>query len=214
MRPLDEARAEVLAAMKPLETERVALAEASGRILGEDVHAPQDVPPFPNSAMDGFAVRAVDVARAPARLRVLEDLPAGSVATRAVEAGTAIKIMTGAPMPAGADAVAKVEMTRQPDRDTVEILEAVDEGTAVRPAGGDMSSGDLVLAAGTLIGPVEVALLATAGAASPLVSRRPSRGGDGHRRRITPPGGAGPSARTDPGLQSPPHASTGGGDGR
>lgn len=173
MRPLEEARSEVLAAMKPLNVEQVSLEEAPGRILAEGVYAPQDVPPFPNSAMDGYAVRASDVAQAPVRLRVLEDVPAGSVATRTVEAGTATKIMTGAPMPPGADAVVKVELTSQPDPDTVEIREAVAEGTAIRPAGGDIPSGELVLDAGTSLGPVEVALLATAGIAQPRVSRRP-----------------------------------------
>lgn len=173
MRPLHEVRADVLAAMKPLESERVRLEGARGRILAEDVHAPQDVPPFPNSAMDGYAVQASDVTATPVRLRVLEDVAAGSVASRAVEGGCAIKIMTGAPMPPGADAVVKVELTRQPDPDTVEILESVPVGTAVRPAGGDFTSGELVLASGARLDPVELALLATAGAAAPLVSLRP-----------------------------------------
>ena len=135
MRPLEDARAEVLETVFPLGSETVPLAEAEGRILAEDVRAPTDVPPFPNSAMDGFAVIASDVASPPVRLRVVEDVPAGSVATRTVTSGTAIKIMTGAPMPAGADAVVKVEVTRQPDPETVEILEAVAPGTAVEAGG-------------------------------------------------------------------------------
>src|SRR5690606_33827383 len=173
MRPLEDARAEVLETVFPLGSETVPLAEAEGRILAEDVRAPTDVPPFPNSAMDGFAVIASDVASPPVRLRVVEDVPAGSVATRTVTSGTAIKIMTGAPMPAGADAVVKVEVTRQPDPETVEILEAVAPGTAVRPAGGDIPAGSLVLGAGAALGPVELGLLATAGVGSPRVGRRP-----------------------------------------
>lgn len=173
MRPLEESRADVLAAMKPLGSEEVPLEEAEGRVLAEDVTAPDDVPPFRNSAMDGFAVRGEDVGSVPVRLRVLEDVPAGSVATRAVEPGTAIKIMTGAPLPEGADTVVKVEVTTQPDPDTVEIAEVTEAGTAVRPAGGDIAAGDRVLERGMVLGPVELALLATAGVARPRVSRRP-----------------------------------------
>ncbi len=174
MRPLDEARADVLDAISALPAERVPLVDASGRVLAEDVAAGHDVPPFPNSAMDGFAVRAADVATTPATLTVLEDVPAGSVATREVAEGTAIKIMTGAPMPRGADAVAKVEVTRQLDDGKVEILESIDRGTAVRPAGGDITRESVVLAAGTTLGPAELALLATVGEADPLVGRRPT----------------------------------------
>ncbi|HJR92013.1 MAG TPA: gephyrin-like molybdotransferase Glp [Acidimicrobiia bacterium] len=173
MRPLDEARAEVLSAMVRLDSERVELAHASGRVLAEDVVSPHDIPPFPNSAMDGFAVRAADVVAVPVRLEVLEDVPAGSMPTHEVGPATAIKIMTGAPMPIGADAVVKVEVTAQAGDGTVDIMESVAAGTAVRPAGGDISAGTNVLAAGTRLGPVEVALLATVGAHRPQVSRRP-----------------------------------------
>ncbi|MGH8910995.1 MAG: molybdopterin molybdotransferase MoeA [Acidimicrobiia bacterium] len=173
MRPLEEARGDVLAAMTRLDTEIVSLADASGRILADDVSAGHDIPPFPNSAMDGFAVLAADVAEAPAVLRILEDVPAGSVATTTVTPGTAIKIMTGAPMPGGADTVVMVEVTRQTSADTVEILEPRPAGTAVRSAGGDIKAGAKVLGAGTWLGPVEVALLATIGIDRPRVSRRP-----------------------------------------
>ncbi|MFP3913408.1 MAG: gephyrin-like molybdotransferase Glp [Actinomycetota bacterium] len=173
MRPLDEVREEVLAAVKPLASEPVSLSQARGRITARDAHAPQDVPPFPNSAMDGFAVRAADVAGAPVLLRIVGEVAAGSVAVGEVGPGTAIRIMTGAPMPPGADSVVKVELTHQPDPDTVEIREAVPEGTAIRPAGGDFSSGEQVVATGTWLGPVELALLATAGVGQPIVSRRP-----------------------------------------
>jgi molybdopterin molybdotransferase len=173
MRPLDDARADVLGAIRPLGIETVDLAEAAGRILAMSVTAGHDVPPFPNSAMDGFAVRAADLERIPVTLQVLEDVPAGSVATREVEPGTAIKIMTGAPMPAGADTIVKVEITRQSGDGTVEILEPVDPGTSVRPAGGDIAAGDTVVDAGTALGAVELALLATVGMVRPEVGMRP-----------------------------------------
>lgn len=173
MRPLEEARDEVLAAVEPLGVEEVELADALGRVLAEDVLAGHDVPPFPNSAMDGYAVIAADVATVPTRLQVLEDVPAGSVATRSVVAGTAIRIMTGAPMPDGADAVVRVEDTERVDAEGVEILASVPPGTSIRPAGGDMRAGATVLGAGSVLGPVDLALLATVGAARPEVGRRP-----------------------------------------
>lgn len=172
MKPLEEARSEVLGAVSVLGSERIGLESAAGRILATDVTAGHDVPPFPNSAMDGYAVRAADVASAPVTLRVLEDVPAGSVARESVGPGTAIKIMTGAPMPAGADSIVKVEVTAQ-EGDRVEIQERVEPGTSVRAAGGDIAAGDTVLTAGTLLGPVELALLATVGVAEPLVGVRP-----------------------------------------
>lgn len=173
MRPLEEARAEVLAAIAPLGAERVGLDHAGGRILAETVTARHDVPPFANSAMDGFAILSSDLESVPTTLEILEDVPAGSVATQAVRLGTAIKIMTGAPMPGGADAVAKVEITEQPDPRHVRILEKVPPGTAIRPPGGDVRSGEVVLEPGRLIGPPEIALLATVGAAHPEVGCRP-----------------------------------------
>ncbi len=173
MRPLEEARAEVLAAMRRLEPEPVDITGAEGRILAEDAVAPNDVPPFANSAMDGFAVLGADLGSMPVRLRVLEDVPAGSVAAHRVVPGTAIKIMTGAPMPEGADTVVKVELTRQPEQGMVEILEAVAPGEAVRPAGSDFPAGTTVLEAGSYLGAAELGLLASVGVGKPLVSRRP-----------------------------------------
>ena len=173
MKPLEEARAEVLAPVTALGSERVPLEEARGRVLAHDVTAPHDVPPFANSAMDGYAVIAADVASAPVTLRILEDVPAGSVASRPLEPGAAIKIMTGAPMPEGADAVVKVEVTRQLGPDRVEVLEAVPIGTAIRPPGGDLARGSLVLAAGETLGPPELALLATVGCVRVAVGKRP-----------------------------------------
>ncbi len=113
MKPLEDAQREVLAAVPPLPVERVPLGQARGLVLSEPVTAPHDVPPFTNSAMDGYAVVGADVAHAPVALTVLEDVAAGHVATATVRPSTAIKIMTGAPLPAGADTIVKVEDTRR-----------------------------------------------------------------------------------------------------
>ena len=111
MKPLPEAQREVLAAMTPLPPVRVPLGEALGLVLAEPIDAPHDIPPFANSAMDGFAVRAADTIGAPVTLEILEDVPAGSTPTLPVGPGQATRIMTGAPMPEGADAVVMVEDT-------------------------------------------------------------------------------------------------------
>lgn len=174
MKPLAEAQAEVLAAMRPLPTERVGWRRALGLVLAADVVAPHDVPPFANSAMDGYAVRSADLDRAPAELAVLEDLPAGHVAGAQVTPGTAVRIMTGAPLPAGADTVVRVEDTERLEGGaTVRILASVPVGTAVRPAGGDVAAGALVFRAGTRLAPAHLGVLATLGVAEPAVHRRP-----------------------------------------
>ncbi len=172
MRPLAEAQRDVLAALPPLPEVDVPLGEAAGLVTAAPVRAAHDVPPFTNSAMDGYAVRAADVAAAPVELEVVEDVPAGSVATRAVGPGTAIKIMTGAPLPEGADAVVKVEDT-EPGAGRVRILAGAAAGTAVRPAGGDVAAGDTVLDAGARLGPADLGLLASLGVHRPRVRRRP-----------------------------------------
>ena len=173
MRPLGEVQAEVLDAMALLPVVEVPLSHALGLVLAEPVTAVHDVPPFANSAMDGYAVRAEDVVDPPLTLRVVEDVPAGSVPTVEVTAGTAIRIMTGAPMPQGADAVVKVEDT-EPGNGAVRVLAGTARGTAVRPAGGDMPSGSMVLEPGTRLGPAHLGLLAAVGAAFPKVRRRPT----------------------------------------
>ncbi len=172
MRPLSEAQRDVLAALPPLPEVDVPLGEAAGLVTAAPVRAAHDVPPFTNSAMDGYAVRAADVAAAPVELDVVEDVPAGSVATRSVGPGTAIKIMTGAPLPEGADAVVKVEDT-EPGAGRVRILAGAAAGTAVRPAGGDVAAGDTVLDAGARLGPADLGLLASLGVHRPRVRRRP-----------------------------------------
>ncbi len=171
MRPLAEAQRDVLAAVPQLPTADVPVWEALGLVLAEDVTAPHDVPPFANSAMDGYAVIGTDVAEAPVRLDVLEDVAAGHVATSAVRPGTAIKIMTGAPVPDGADTIVRVEDT-EPGSGTVEILAATPTGTAVRPAGGDLERGASVFSAGERLSARHLAVLASLGV-TPTVRRRP-----------------------------------------
>jgi len=134
-----------------------------------------NVPPFANSAMDGFAVLAADIQQAseaaPVRLRILEDVPAGSVATQPVRPGTAIRIMTGAPLPDGTDTVVHVEVTRA-EGDDVLILLALKDGANVRRAGEDMKDGATVLAAGTVLRPGEVGVCAATGHATVTVHPR------------------------------------------
>lgn len=173
MRPLADAQREVLGAMDPLSTVAVDLDDALGLALAESVEAPHDLPPFDNSAMDGFAVRAVDTSGAPVELEVVDDVAAGHVSDRVVEAGTAIKIMTGAPMPLGADAVVIVEETEPGADGGVVVRSSVVPGAAVRAAGGDLVAGATVLEAGERLDPARIGLLASIGVARPSVRRRP-----------------------------------------
>lgn len=172
MRPLEEVQAEILASMRRLDPETVPLADAVGRVLAEPVIAPHDVPHFANSAMDGFAVRSEDVSEAGAVLEILADVSAGQVAEVPVSRGEAIRIMTGAPMPEGADAVVKVEDTTA-DNGKVTIATSVPPGDHVRPAGGDVSAGAMVFTEGVRMSPMHVAVLATLGITEPIVIRRP-----------------------------------------
>lgn len=172
MKPLRDAQRDVLAAIEPLETVAVPLAAARGLALTEPVVARHDLPPFANSAMDGYAVRARDVATAPVTLDVLEDVPAGSVPTKSVGPGQATKIMTGAPMPDGADAVVPVEVTT-PGTGTVVIETGVSQGTSVRPAGDDVTTGTRVLEVGQRLTPARLGVCASLGYHAPQVGRRP-----------------------------------------
>ena len=172
MKSLEEARSEVLSSVGILGVERVPIWHAHGRVLAADVVAAENVPPFANSAMDGFAVRGTDVSAAGAILEVVGDLPAGMSPDIEVGPGEAIKIMTGAPMPAGADTVARVEDTTT-EGSKVTIATAVDAGTSVRPAGGDVPEGQLVFTAGTRLTPMHVGVLATIGVGHPKVFKRP-----------------------------------------
>jgi molybdopterin molybdotransferase len=168
---LQAARDLVLAAVHPLGSERVPLASAVGRVLAEDVRADRRIPPADNSAMDGFAVRAGDVRRVPAALRVVEDLPAGRTSARKLGPGEAARIMTGAAIPEGADAVVPIELT-EPAATEVVVLRAVAPRENVRDAGSDVEPGTPVAAAGEVLRPAHVGMLAALGRASVRVHAR------------------------------------------
>ena len=174
--PVDEHRARILAQVPILEEERVQLLDARGRVLAEDVASDEDLPPFDNSAVDGFAVRAADLAGAsrehPRSLRVREHLPAGTVAREPVAAGTAARIMTGAPVPPGADAVVMVEWTDGGSA-AVAVYTPVSPGDNVRPRGESVRAGDLVLERGQVLGPAELSMLASLGRTAVRTIRPP-----------------------------------------
>lgn len=170
---VDEALERVLARITTLEATDVGLLDALGAVLAEDAIADSDVPPFRNSAMDGYAVRGVDVAQAGVRLRVVGAVAAGSVPGRAVGSGEAVRIMTGAPMPDGADTVVRVEDTDN-GADVVTINAATPQGVAVRRAGEDLRRGETVLARGTVLRHAEIGVLASIGRAKVRVIRRPN----------------------------------------
>jgi len=169
---VEEALAEILSRVKPLPTERVPLMAALGRALAETVVSQREIPPWANSSMDGYAVRASDTTRTPARLAVVGTVTAGSLPSRALEAGEAIRIFTGAPLPAGADAVIPQEDTNATDGH-VTLNASVSVGAYVRPRGEDLRVGDAVLGPGAALGPAEIGLLATLGHSQVLVHRRP-----------------------------------------
>ena len=162
----------VLEDLPVLGCERAMLRQAGRRVLGQTVVAGRDIPPFRNSAMDGYAVRAADVAAVPARLRVLETVGAGTAPSQAVAPGTATKIMTGGVMPDDADAVVKVEDTTEEGGHVV-IAAGVRAGTNVRQAGEDMRVGETVLEPGRVLRPADIGLLASLSIASVLVRRQP-----------------------------------------
>lgn len=176
MLSVEEALEKVLSAFHPLEPEEVDLMESLGRVLAEDIYADLNIPPLDNTAMDGYAVRAQDTRGAspqnPRRLRIIHELPAGYVSEKAVEPGTAIRIMTGAPIPPGADAIVRFEDTRR-EGDWVYVLKEVPPGKDIRRAGEDVKEGELKLRKGTLIRPAEVGMLAALGRRRVKVIRRP-----------------------------------------
>jgi molybdopterin molybdotransferase len=159
----DEALQLVLENVAPLGVERAPILGVLGRVLAEEVRSPRDIPGFDNSAMDGYAVRAADVAHAsasnPARLRVLGTVAAGAMPAARVEAGTAMRTMTGAPVAEGADAIVPVEQTRA-DGDTVEILAAV-QRNFIRPRGEDLRKGELAIESGRRLGAADLGMLAS-----------------------------------------------------
>src|SRR5271167_4616846 len=147
----DQALQIVLENVAPLGVERVPILDALGCVLAEPISSSRDIPGFDNSAMDGYAVRAADVAHAsassPARLRVLGTVAAGGMPAARVEVGGAMRTMTGAPVAAGADAIVPVEQTRA-DGETVEIFSATEPRNFIRPRGEDLRAGELVMEAG------------------------------------------------------------------
>jgi len=178
---VEEAQARILAAFEPAGTETVQLSDSPGRILGRDVAAPADQPLFANSSMDGFAVRAADLHRA-ARpsgvvLQIVADIPAGSFLTTRIGPGQAARIMTGAPLPEGADAVVPIEDTNFSQSshlsDEVAIYREVQAGDYVRWSGEDFQKGQVLLNKGRRLQPQDVGVLASIGQAGVVVHRRP-----------------------------------------
>jgi molybdopterin molybdotransferase len=170
-----EAQSLILDRAKPLTAERVPIERAFGRVLAEDVSSQVDLPPFPSSAMDGYALRSADTVAAPVSLVVAGAVAAGAPATRALAAGEAMEISTGGAVPEGADAVVPVELTRGTDG-KVEIGEAVAAGANVRGRGGDVTAGTVVLERGTPLGASQVGALAAAGIAEVQCAKRPRVG--------------------------------------
>ncbi len=176
MLTVEEALERILAEIAPLDQERVALAEALGRVLAQPIASAESVPPFANSAMDGYALRSTDTQDAsqsqPRRLRLVGTVQAGSVAARPVEAGEAMRILTGAPVPPGADAVIQQELTETGDG-WVQIQAPVAAGNNVRHAGEDIQPGTRVLEERAVLGPSEIGVLASLGVSEVVAYRRP-----------------------------------------
>ncbi len=234
---VEEARERVLAAVAgPTTVETHAPETALWHVLAEPVLATTDLPPWDNSAMDGYAIRAADVTAAteaaPVRLRIVGEVPAGGVAALPVEPGTAIRIATGAPLPAGADAVVPVEQTTPlgadgtpagpRGRDATGPLPAacavhapVGEGNAIRRRGEDLREGATVLEAGAAMTPAAIAIAAGSGADAVAVHRRPRVAvlatGDEIRGRGEPLGPAGIPDANGPGLRAMVDRGRGGG---
>jgi len=166
----------VLPHIRPLGSEKVSISEALGRVIAEDIYAHRDLPSFDNSAMDGYAVKHADIGGASeghsVLLRVVGELPAGSISTKTVESGQAIRIMTGAPVPRGADTVIPVEETERGDG-FVAVLRTVPLGEHIRRAGEDVGKGDKVLSVGDAVRPAEVGMLASLGRSFISVYQRP-----------------------------------------
>ena len=178
MQPVDSYLSEILAAIRPLPPRELGLDEADGGVLTRDVAAAWPLPPFDNSAMDGYAVVAADTAAAtperPVTLPVRGEVAAGDTGRHEVTPGTCIKIMTGALLPVGADAVVPVEWTDDgAPGGQVSIGQPAEPGHAIRRTGGDAAAGDVLVAAGTRLGPVQLGLLAAAGHGAVTARPRP-----------------------------------------
>jgi molybdopterin molybdotransferase len=180
MLSVDEARKRILSNFQAGGTETIPLVSCASRVLGADIRAEHDLPPFDNSAMDGFAVRAEDTSASPTTLRVVADIPAGSTPNVTLTAGEAARIMTGAPLPDGADAVIPVEDTDFHHREagssvpqTVSFEAIMKAGTNVRARGMDARAGDVVLQKGRVLKPQDLGVLATLGVGSVDVYKKP-----------------------------------------
>ncbi|HEY0349883.1 MAG TPA: gephyrin-like molybdotransferase Glp [Pyrinomonadaceae bacterium] len=172
MIPIAEAIEIVLSQASHLGVESVQLKNSVGRFLAEDIIADTDLPPFDRAQMDGYAVRAADVANTPARLRIVGESAAGAGWHHEMNSGEAVRIMTGAPVPKGADAVQQVELTREVNGD-VEILESVSRGRSIVRQASEIKAGETVLRAGEQISAAMIATLASFGYAEVKVGRRP-----------------------------------------
>src|SRR6476620_457502 len=156
-----------------LPSEPVSLERALGRFLAQDVVADSDLPPFDRSQMDGYALRAIDVQSVPAKLRIVGESAAGRGWHNEMKAGQAVRIMTGAPVPAGADSVQQIELTREAGADEIEILDTVQQGRSIVRRGSEIKSGEKVLSAGDRICAASMAVLASFGCAEVMVGRQP-----------------------------------------
>jgi molybdenum cofactor synthesis domain-containing protein len=159
---------------RPLETESVALDRALGRVLAEDIVADTDLPPFDRSQMDGYAVRAEDTVSAPVRLKIVGESAAGKGWHQEMKEGQAVRIMTGAPVPQGADAVQQVELTHElKDNTVVELLEGVELGRSIVKRGSEITAGEVTLRTGVTLNQAMLAVLASFGYAKVMVGRKP-----------------------------------------
>ena len=168
----EEALAQILDQVRPLPPAQTPLAEALGLMLAEDLIAPHDLPPFDNSSMDGFAVRAADIAAIPAVLQVQGEIAAGSLSVPALTPGMALRIMTGAPVPEGADTVVPVEDTAV-RADGIEFQEEADLGQNIRRAGEEVKTGTVVVPRGSALRPAAIGMAATVGHAEVRAFPRP-----------------------------------------
>lgn len=175
MLALDDVRAHVIERCPARAPGRVPLAEALGLVTGKDVTATESIPPFANTAMDGFALRAADTVGAPVDLEIVETIAAGHAPTRTLARGQASRIMTGAVIPEGADAIVMVERTSV-DGDRVMVEIEVPVGNHVRPAGDDITAGELVIPRGTVLGAGHLGVLASLGVNEVVVHPRPRVG--------------------------------------
>jgi molybdopterin molybdotransferase len=181
---VDDALARIVASFRPLGSENVPLDESLGRVLAEEIVAATDLPPFPSSSMDGYAVQSADVAKAsrktPVRLKVVGEIVAGGMREQELGSGQSIRIMTGAPLAEGADAVVPIEMTTEPGPmaglplpEYIDVVEQVVKGDYTREEGQDVRTGASVFSAGHRLRPQDIGMLAALGVAEPRVHKRP-----------------------------------------